>query len=173
MKGPTAAEIWQTAFGKEFWGMTQGNDKTKTKGTNAMFVMNHNNITQLKGNKYTYTNIVLDHCPQKEDPNSIRITAGWNLIQYKTELSFKTADITTAKLHWNSVISTEDEQYMCLNLSLFYLSAALKYYEYMKISLALFSTWIIEQYNLNKHAKMVWYTSKWGEQYEAYRKLEF
>ena len=56
-------------------------------------------------------------------------------------------------LHWNSVISTEDTRYMCLGLSLFYLLAALEYYKYMKIPLALFPTWIIEQYNLNKHAK--------------------
>ena len=42
---------------------------------------------------------------------------------------------------------------MCFDLSLFYLLAALEYYKYMKIPLALFPTWIIEQYNLNKHAK--------------------
>jgi hypothetical protein len=42
---------------------------------------------------------------------------------------------------------------MCLDLSLFYISAALKYYKYMKIPLALFTTWIVEQYNLNEHAK--------------------
>jgi len=42
---------------------------------------------------------------------------------------------------------------MCLDLSLFYLSAALEYYEYMKIPLALFPPWIVEQYNLATHAK--------------------
>ena len=76
-----------------------------------------------------------------------------NLIQCDKELSVRTADITTAKLHWNIVISTEDARYMCLDLCLFYLLAALEYYEYMKITLALFPTWIIKQYNLNKHAK--------------------
>ena len=149
MKDPTTAEIWQTAFGKEFGGMAQGDDKTKTKGTNDMFVMTHNNIAQLKGKKYTYTNILHDHCPQNEDPNCIRITAGGNLIQCNEELSVRTVDITTAKLRWNSVISTEDARYMCLDLSLFYLSAELEYYNYMRIPMALFPTWIIEQYNLN------------------------
>ena len=42
---------------------------------------------------------------------------------------------------------------MCLDLSLFYLSAALEYYEYMKIPLTLFPKWIIEQYDLLRHAK--------------------
>ena len=112
MKDPAAAEIWQTDFGKEFGGMAQGDDKSKTKGTNAMFVMIHENIARLKGKKYMYANTVLDHCLQKEDPNRIQITAGGNLIQCDKELSVRTADITTAKLHWNIVISTEDSRYM-------------------------------------------------------------
>jgi len=153
MKDPAIADIWQTAFGKEFGGMAQGDSKTGTAGTNAMFVMTHDDIARLRGKKYTYANIVLDHRPQKEDPNRIRITAGGDRIQYDDELSVRSADITTAKLHWNSVISTENARYMCLDLSLFYLSAALEYYEYMKIPLALFPAWIVEQYNLLKHAK--------------------
>ena len=48
--------------------------------------------------------------PQKEDPNRIQITAGGNLIDCKHKVYVKTADINTAKLHWNSVISTEDAQ---------------------------------------------------------------
>ena len=68
-------------------------------------------------------------------------------------MSVRSADITTAKLHWNSVISTKDARYMCLDLSLFYLSAALEYYEYMKIPLALFPPWIVDQYNQAQHAK--------------------
>jgi len=153
MKDLVIADVWQTAFGREFGGMAQGDDKTKTKGTNAMFVMSHDDIARLRGTKYTYTNIVLDHRPQKEDPNRIRITAGGNLIQYNDELSVRTADISTAKLHWNSVNSTPDARYMCLDLSLFYLLAALEYYEYMKIPLALFPKWIVEQYDLFRHAK--------------------
>ncbi len=42
MKDPTTAEMWQTAFGKDFAGMAQGNQKTGQKGTNSIFVMTHN-----------------------------------------------------------------------------------------------------------------------------------
>ncbi len=38
----------------------------------------------------------------------------------------------------------------------FYLTAALKYFEYMKIPLALFPPWIVEQYDLSKHHKDGW-----------------
>jgi hypothetical protein len=44
--------LWQTAFGKEFGGLAQGDNKTKTMGTNAIFVMTHKDIKADKG-KYT------------------------------------------------------------------------------------------------------------------------
>jgi hypothetical protein len=42
---------------------------------------------------------------------------------------------------------------MCLDIKNFYLTAALDYYEYMKISLALFPEWIKKQHNPNTHAR--------------------
>jgi hypothetical protein len=88
--------------------------------------------------KITYANPVVDHCPQKEDPNRIQITAGENLIQCDLELSVHTADINTAKVPWNSVVSTEKAKFMCLDIKNFYLTAALKYYKYMHIPLSYF-----------------------------------
>jgi hypothetical protein len=35
MHNPVTAEIWQTAFGKDFGGMAQGDNKMGQKGTNA------------------------------------------------------------------------------------------------------------------------------------------
>jgi hypothetical protein len=46
------AEVWQTAFGKDFGGMAQGCNKTGQKGTNAMFVMSHDEIgAAMRANK--------------------------------------------------------------------------------------------------------------------------
>ena len=90
---------------------------------------------------FTYGNPVIDHRPPKEDPNQIRITAGGNLINCDEEISVRTAGINTAKLHWNSVISTNGARYMCLDIGNFYLSAALKYFKYMRMPLALFPEW--------------------------------
>ncbi len=44
MHDPAMAEVWQTAFGKDFGGMAQGCNKTGQKSTNAMFVMTHDDI---------------------------------------------------------------------------------------------------------------------------------
>jgi hypothetical protein len=42
---------------------------------------------------------------------------------------------------------------MCIDIQNFYLTAALDYYEYMKMPLALFPVWIKKQYNLDTHAR--------------------
>jgi hypothetical protein len=53
-----------------------------------------------------YTCIVINHQPQKDDPNRVRITVGANLIKYPYELTTRTADMVSAKIMWNSVVST-------------------------------------------------------------------
>ncbi len=44
MNDAKTAEVWQTAFGKDFGGMAQGDDKTGQKGTNSVFLMTHKEI---------------------------------------------------------------------------------------------------------------------------------
>jgi hypothetical protein len=85
MNDPATAKVWQTAFGKDFGGMVQGDRKTGQKGTNSVFVIKHKeiDIAMAAGHKWTYARIVVDHQPQKEDHNQIRIAVGGNLITYK------------------------------------------------------------------------------------------
>jgi hypothetical protein len=126
MNNPATMEIWQTAFGKDFGGMTQGDNKTGQKGTNTIFVMTHKEILLIPTDRtITYAQVVVDFRPQKADPHRIRITAGGNLINYPGELTTRTADLTTSKLMWNSVLITEDTKYMCLDNKNFYLTAPL------------------------------------------------
>ncbi len=118
MHNPDTLEVWQTAFGKDFGGMAQGDNKTGQKGTNSIFVMTHDEIQALPKNQtVTYARIVVDFRPQKVDPHCICITAGGNLINCPGELSTRTADLTTLKLVWNSVLSTAGAKYMCLDIT--------------------------------------------------------
>jgi hypothetical protein len=63
MSDPATAEVWQTAFGKDFGGMAQGDKKMGQKGTNAMFAMNQDTIAHVlrAGKKITFGNPVVDH----------------------------------------------------------------------------------------------------------------
>jgi len=154
MNDPVTSEVWMTAFGKDFGGMCQGDNKTGTKGTDAIFVMEPHNVPHIpKDQPPTYAKVVVAYRPQKDDPHRIRITAGGNKIFYPGELTTRTADMTTAKLHWKSVLSTPNAKYMCLDIGIFYLSATLDRYEYMKMPINLFPPWIVDQYDLLRKYK--------------------
>eukprot|EP00804_Cyclotella_cryptica_P000330 CCRYP_008663-RA/>CCRYP_008663-RA protein AED:0.43 eAED:0.43 QI:0/0/0/1/0/0/2/0/233 len=147
--------VWTTAIGKEFSNLAQGGDKTGEKGTNSIFVMSHDEIANIpKGRTVTYGRIVIDSRPQKADPNRVRITAGGNLIKdYPGELTTRTADLTTSKILWNSVLSTEGAEFMGIDIKSFYLTTALDRYEYMKMPIDVFPEHTIQQYDLHKHVK--------------------
>ncbi len=146
MHNPATTEIWQTAFGKDFGGMAQGNLNTGQKGTNSIFVMSHAEILNIPKNQtVTYVRVLVNFRPPKVDPHRIQITAGRNLISYPGELSTQTADLTTSKLMWNSVLSTEGAKYMSLDIKTFNLSTPLDRYNNMKMPILLFPNWIIKQ----------------------------
>ncbi len=72
MHGPATLEVWQTAFGKDFGGMVQGNDKTGQKGSNSIFVMTHNEIQKIPKNQtVTYACVIVNFHPQKAEPHRI------------------------------------------------------------------------------------------------------
>eukprot|EP00804_Cyclotella_cryptica_P007211 CCRYP_009751-RB/>CCRYP_009751-RB protein AED:0.29 eAED:0.25 QI:0/-1/0/1/-1/1/1/0/612 len=148
-------EIWTTAFGKEFGNLAQGDLKTGEKGTNTLFVMTHEEIANIPtGRTVTYGRIVIDFRPQKSDPNRVRITAGGNLIKdYPGKLTTRTADLTTSKILWNSVLSTKGARFMGIDIKSFFLTAPLDRYEYMRMPLELFPEHIIQQYDLRTKAK--------------------
>jgi hypothetical protein len=94
--------------------------------------MTHNEISCIpKSQTETYERVVVDFSPQKADPHSICITANGNLMNYPGELSTSTANLTTSKIMWNSILGTKDVKYMCLDIKTFYLSAPLDRYKYM------------------------------------------
>ena len=94
-----------------------------------------------EGKTPTYARIVVDVQPQKLDPNRVRITAGGKLIKCPGKLTTRMADITTTKLIWNSVISTEGVQYGCLGVGDVYPETSMDKFEYTVMPLALFPAW--------------------------------
>jgi hypothetical protein len=70
--------------------------KTGQKGTNAMFVMMHDEIMHaLVAKKKPYTNPVIIFRPQKDDPHRTQIGAGGNLINNNGNASVRTVDLDT------------------------------------------------------------------------------
>ena len=97
----------------------------------------------------TYARIVIGYRPQKEDPNRVRITAGGNLIDYPHELKTRQADLTTTKIMWNSILSTPDAEYMCIDIKNMYLATPLDRFEYMCIPINIIPDKFSHEYNLH------------------------
>ena len=80
-----------------------------TKGTNTVQFMTHEEIAMIPSDRVvTYTRIVYDYCPHKEDPNRVELAAGRNLIDCPFNCTTRTPDIMTSKIMWNSAISNPE-----------------------------------------------------------------
>ncbi len=86
---------------------------------------------------------MIDYCPQKEDPNCVRIPVESNLIDYPFEPTTRTANMVSSKILWNSVISTKDAHFAGANIKNMYLKTPLDWFEYMKIPISLLPNDII------------------------------
>ena len=125
-KNPVTKETWTTAWGKEWGHLAQGDETKNTAETDSLFVITHKEILNIpKDRTVTYAQMVVNYCPQKPDPNRVRITAGGNIIKYPGKITTGTADLTTSKIMWNSVLSTKDTKYMCIDIKNFYLGTPL------------------------------------------------
>jgi hypothetical protein len=73
---------------------------------------------------------------------------GGNLINYPGDCGTPTADPLMVKLLFNSVISTPQAKFMCINIKDFYLCTPMSQYEYFRMKFEPFPDDIIEEYNL-------------------------
>ena len=125
IKDPLLKDLWIKAMSKELHCLAQGCPGV-TKGTNTIFYLSHADICTIPQDRtVTYARIVIDHRPQKEDPNHVRMTVGGNLIDYPFELTTRTADMVSSKILWNSVISTKDARFAGADIKNMYLETPL------------------------------------------------
>ncbi len=77
MLDPLTSKVWMTAFEKDFGSMAQGDEKTGTKGTNAMFVMNPKDIPHIP--KKSTTNVCKggDCSPAPEERSQSCLNHSW------------------------------------------------------------------------------------------------
>jgi hypothetical protein len=95
-----------------------------------------------------FTDVVVDVQPNKEEVHRVRLTVGGNLIKYDGDVSTRSADLTTSKCLWNSVMFTTGAKYMCLDVKIFYLGTPMEHFEYLRIPMKLIPLEIITQHAL-------------------------
>jgi hypothetical protein len=118
---PETKDVWEHSCANEFGQLAQG--IRDIKGTDTITFIHKSKIP--KGRRATYPRYVCDICPQKPEPNRTRIAVGGSLIDYPSDVSTKTADLVTAKILWNSVLSTPGARYMAIDVKEIYLGTPL------------------------------------------------
>jgi hypothetical protein len=140
---------WMAAGSDEMGRLTQGNGTTMQNGTETMEFMFLQDIP--KGTKITYARIVVADRPEKPNPRRVRLTIGGDRVEYDGITSTKAAELPTAKLVFNSVISTPNARFMTIDIKDFFLQTARmpeKDFAYMKIAMNVIPDDIIQKYNL-------------------------
>ena len=112
---------------KELGRISQGY-KDIVQGTNTVEFMTPDEVQHIPKTKtITYARITADYREEKADPYRIRITVGGNLITYPGPTTSTTADMTTSKLLWNSVILTPDSHFISIDVKNYYLQTNFKH----------------------------------------------
>jgi hypothetical protein len=137
---PTYKEVWDTSYANELGRLCQGIGRDKAnpakqrvEGTNTFRPIKFHDIPIDRRGDVTYTKVVCEVRPQKEDPNRTRITIGGNRICYPGDTGTPTGSLELVKLQVNDVLSTPGAKMACFDISNFYLGTPLDRPEYVHI----------------------------------------
>ena len=129
-----------TSFANELGRLAQG--IRDIPGTDTIDFIPFSEVPE--GETVTYGRIVCTFRPQKDEPNRTRLTVGGNLLVALYDVSTPTVDLITAKLLFNSVISTPGARFVTLDLKNFYLKTPLPQPRYMHMQLSLLPDKIVK-----------------------------
>jgi hypothetical protein len=116
-------------------------------GTNTIFFIPRSALP--KGRKATYLRVVSSLRPEKSNPRRVRWTVGGDRVHYPGVVTTQTADLTTAKILFNSVLSTKNAKMLTTNLKDFYLRTPMEQYEYMRVPIHMIPDSIMILYKLH------------------------
>jgi len=145
LQGPDAT-IWERATAMEFGRLAQGLPGL-VEGTDTLRFIRHDSKPNNRIASYCRT--VCSINTNKAETHRVRLTYGGDRSDYTDDVSTPTVDITTVKIHLNSVISTPGAKYATLDLKNFYLNTPLDRPEYMRIPINIIPAIIIKHYNLS------------------------
>ena len=122
--------------------LTQGVRIRILSGTNTIFFIPKGKVPA--GRTVTYGTIVAEIRAQKYETHCTRLTMGGNLINFHGDVTTPTAGLITAKIIFNSILSTKNTNFMCADIANFYLNNLMNRYEYVKLPLDMIPDKIIK-----------------------------
>jgi hypothetical protein len=121
--------------------------KRGVKGTNTIKFIRREDVPAER--KASYGSFVVNIKTHKEETERTRLTVGGDQIEYPGDKSTRTAGLTTAKMLFNSTISTPGARFLVIDIKNFYLNTPLARYEYMFIMMESLPQELIKEYGLN------------------------
>jgi hypothetical protein len=137
---------WTQGAANEIGRLAQGHKPNIPTGTKTIHFIRPEDLPP--GRIATYLKIVCALKPLKAEQERVRFTVGGDRIDYPGKVSTPTADLTTCKMLFNSVISTLTALFMCLDIENFYLNTPMARYEYMRIPTSAIPDVIMQEYDL-------------------------
>jgi hypothetical protein len=122
LRNSSEGPLWITSCSEEFHRLCSGTPEQP--GTNTMFFIPHTQVPT--GRKVTYMRLVVTDRPQKANPRRVRITVGGDRFDYPFDISTRTAGLTTAKILFNSVVSTTNAKFCTMGIKDFYLNTPME-----------------------------------------------
>ncbi|KAL7526224.1 hypothetical protein ACHAXR_001382 [Thalassiosira sp. AJA248-18] len=169
---PKYRKTWSAAYGKELGGLAQ-RIPVVVEGTNTIVFIEKSQVPADRWKDVTYGRICANYCPEKDDPNRIRLTVGGDRINFPGDCGTPTADMLTVKMLLNSTISTKGTKFMTIDIKDFYLMTPMERPEFMRLKINDMPENIIDQYQLrDKVTKDGLYMSKSTAGCMAYRTQE-
>lgn len=149
IKHPKYRDDWLLSAANEFGRLAQGIGG-RVEGTDTIKFIHRDQVP--RGRTVTYGRFVCLVRPQKAEPNRTRLTVGGDRVHYPGPVTTSTADLTTCKIHFNSVISTPNARFTGVDIKNFYLNTPLDRPEYMRIHFDLIPPEVVTHYKLDKIA---------------------
>ena len=104
-----------------------------------------------KGEKVVYTRLVVYLRPNKAVHERLRICMGGDKMESVIDMTTRTADLTTCKLHMNGVVSTPVARFAGGDVKDFYLNTPLKKNRYGKVRAKYIPEETIKKHNLEQY----------------------
>jgi hypothetical protein len=160
---PKYKDVWDTSYADELGRLCQGIGQHPTRpsqqrvaGTDTFRPIQHADIPAARRHEVTYTKVVCEVRPQKDDPNRTRITIGGNRICYPGDTGTKTGSLEVVKLLFNSVLSRPSAKFASFDIKNFYLGTPLDRPEYVRIKLTDIPAEFITEYDLHAFVHDGW-----------------
>jgi hypothetical protein len=154
IRHPKYKEVWTRSYANELGRLTEG--IRDIPGTKTMQFIRKSEIPHDRLKNVAYSKIVVVERPQKKEKERTRLTVVGTYIDYPWDKAVPTSDLTTAKLLFNSVISTPGATFHGGDLKNFYLNTPMDRPEYMRLKFDLIPEEIVEKYNLRPLVEDGW-----------------